>query len=195
MKKQMMVALKKQGDGLKHLEAMTLNHGAEMLQKMEDYKGKPFDPAETLNMTVASIMLTRIYGRTTEEITKRHVNFEKEALGVLQANGAFLMLDILPILRFIVPAVRNAFAEFMAMIDNFVTLYDKRVVARRRLYKHPQVECFLDHFLKLSITNKSDEDKARIVDELDIRSMGATAFGAGMKTTYESSSRRKWYFS
>ena len=184
MKKQMMVAIKQHGDGLKNLEAMTLKHGVEMLQKMEKYAGKPFDPAELLNTTIASIMLTLIYGHTTEEDVKKHIACEKQALRVFQANGAFLMLDVFPILRFIVPSVRKAYAELIAVINNFVTLYDKIVAARRRLYKHPQVEYFIDHFLKLSITNKSEEDKARIVDELDVRAVGSTMFGAGMITTY-----------
>ncbi len=184
LKKQLMVAMKQNGDGLKHLEAMTLKYGEEMLQKMEDYGGEPFDPAELLITTIASMMLTLMYGCTTEEEVKKHIDHEKQLVHVLQPNGAFLMLDILPISRLFVPSVKNAYAKFTAVINSYATLYENITASRRRIYKHPQVEYFIDHFLKLSITNEFDEDKSRIVDELDIAAVGSDMFGAGMMTTF-----------
>ena len=183
MKKQLMVAMKQHGDGLKHLEAMTLKYGKEMLQKIEDYKGAPFDPAELLITALASIMLTLIYGHTTEEEANIFSRQQKQLLNVFQANGAYLMLDILPILRFIVPSVKKAYAEFRRVFKNQFNLYENYTGARRNLYKHPQVECFIDHFLELSITNKSEEDKSRIIDELNIVTLGSDMFMAGSTTT------------
>ena len=152
-------------------------------KKMEDYGGEPFDPAELLISTVASIMLTLIYGCTMEKDVKKHINYEKQLVKVFQSNGAYLMLDILPISRFIVPSVKKAYAEFTAVINSYVTLYENITASRRRSYKHPEVEYFIDHFLKLSITNKLHEDKSRTVDDLDIAAVGSDMFGAGMLTT------------
>ncbi len=176
--------MKQHGDGLKHLEAMTIKYGEEMLQKMEEYRGKgePFDPAELLIMTVSSIMMTLIYGRVTEEDIRNHVYLGKQEFEIFQPNGAYLMLDILPVSRFILPFVKKAHSVLKEVIGIYATLYDNIAVERRKLYKHPEVEYFIDHFLKLSITNKNEE-KSRIVDELDIRSIGASMFNAGFMTT------------
>ena len=178
-----MVAIKQHGDGLKHLEAMTIKYGEQLLTKMENYGGEPFDPEELLIMTVASIMLTLIYGHIKEEDVKIFIHHLQQLLKVFQVNGAYLMLDILPISRFIVPSVKKAYAEFMMVMNNHVTLFGNMTTARRKLYKHPHVEYLIDHFLKLSITNESDENKSRIVDEVDIAAVGSDMFGAGYTTT------------
>ena len=177
MKKQIMIALKQHEGGLKHLEAMTLKHGEEMLQKMEDYNGQPFDPSQLLCMTIASIMLTLIYGQVTEQDAMNFIHNTDNIQRVFQPNGAYMILDILPILRFIVPSVKRAFAEFLTVINNKNTLYDTITAARRKTYTHPQVEFFIDHFLKLQ------GDNSKIVNEIDIRSMGMDMFGPGHKTT------------
>ncbi len=183
MKKQLMTSIKQHGDGLKHLEAMTLQYGDEMLQKMEDYKGEPFDPADLLVMTIASVMLTLIYGHASEEDAAEFINSQEKQSKVLQSTDAYMMLDILPISRFIVPSVKKAYAEFMMVMNNARMLYDNITAVRRRTYKHPNVEYFIDHFLKLSVANKFDEDKSRVVEESDIRAVGMDMFGGGIITT------------
>ncbi len=183
MKKQLMTAMKQHGDGLKHLEDMTLQYGEEMLQKMEANNGKPFDPAHLLFTTTASIMMTLIYGHATEEDVTNAINIQKQILKVFQSNGAYLMLDMLPISRFIVPSVKKAYAEFMMVMNEARILYDSIAAVRRRTYEHPNVEFFIDFFLKLSATNEFDEDKTRVVEESDIRAVGFDMFGAGTLTT------------
>ncbi len=61
-------------------------------------------------------------------------------------------------------------------------LYDKHIAARKNQYNHPQVEVFIDHFLKLNTMNKND-DASRIVNERDIRSVAMDLFSAGMVST------------
>ncbi len=178
-----MVAMKAHGDGLKHLEAMTIKCGEELLQKIKGYGHEPFDPFELLGTSIGSIMLSLVYGQGTDEEARKFIDLEKQGFKVYQPNGAYLMLDILPISRFILPSVREAYAEFTSYLSNCVTMYGNITEARRKLYKHPQVEYFMDHFLKLSITNKLDEDKSRIVDDLDIQAVAADMFAAGFHTT------------
>ena len=178
MKKQIMVALKQHGDGLKHLEAMTLKHGDEMLQKMEDYKGQPFDPSQLLNVMVASIMLTLIYGESTEQDAMNFIHNDHKLVKVYKPSGAYFLLDILPILRFIIPSVKRAYVEFLTEVNNTNTLYDNMTAARRKTFaKHMEGEYFIDHFLKL------EGERNKIVNEIDIRSMGLDMFGAGFTTT------------
>ncbi len=183
MKKQLMLAMKQYGDGLKHVEAMTLKHGQDMLQQMQDYAGAPFDPAQLLIRTMASIMLTLIYGRSLGEDTKNVVSCEEQLNKVFQENGPYMMLEMLPVSRFILPSVKKAFEEFVLEINNAINLYSNLTGERRKSYKHPHVEVLIDHFLKLSTTNRFDEDKSRIVDESDIQSVGIMLVGAGMTTT------------
>ncbi len=109
MKKELMVAMKQHGNGLKHLEAMTLKYGEEMLHTMEGYIGKAFDPAQILVRTVASIMLTLIYGNTTMEEAEKFIHLQDRANKVFQPNGIYFMLDLLPISRFIIPPSEKGF--------------------------------------------------------------------------------------
>ncbi len=183
MTTQLLVAMKQHGDSLKHVEAMTIKYGEEMLQKMEAYGQEAFDPAELLITTFSSIMLTLIYGHVEDEQVKKHAECSRQMIKVFGSNGPFMMLDVLPISRFILPPVKKAYDEFRVWVNNYVTLYEKITAARRKLYKHPQVEYFIDHFLKLSITNKFDEDPTRVVDDLDIQAMGASMFSAGILIT------------
>ena len=118
MKKQLMTAMKQHGDGLKHLEAMTLQYGDEMMQKMEEYKDGAFDPARLIVRAMASVMLTLIYGHTTEDDAKKHIRNDEQQNKVFQSTGAYMMLDILPISRFILPSVKKAYAEFMMVMND-----------------------------------------------------------------------------
>ncbi len=132
MKKQLMMGLKQHGDGLKHLEAMTIKYGEEMLIKMEDHGNKPFDPANLLVMVVANIMLTLIYGQTLEENAKKCIHCEEQWLKVFQTNGDYLMLEVLPITRFFVPRVKKAFEEFIMVVNDANRLYDNIIAAKRK---------------------------------------------------------------
>ncbi len=183
LKKHVMVAMKQHGDGLKHLETMTIKHVDEMLNKMENYNGAPFSPGLLMRMTIASIMLTLIYGKSSEEDVKNFYHDEEQFFEVIQQSGPYMMLDAMPILRFIIPSVKKAFADFMTQINITNTLFDNITIARRNAYEHPRVEFFIDHFLKLLNMSKSEGDKSRIVDETTLSSMGIDMLYGGMTTT------------
>ncbi len=183
LKKQTMIALRQHGDGLKHLESMTLKYGEQMLQKMEDLNGEAFDPKELIHITTASIMLTLVYARSTEEDIKKLLQCQEQLMKVYQSNGAYQALDILPVLRFIVPPIKKAFAEFISVTNNGHKVFENLLAARRKTYQHPQVECFTDHFLKLHRMSKTEEDKYKKVDQLDIRIIGMDMLSAGVMTT------------
>ncbi len=182
MKKQVMAALKQHGDGLKHLEALTLQHGEKMLQKMDGYNGQPFDPSQHLCMTIASIMLSLLYGQGTQQDAMNFINIADNLGKVFQSNGPYMMLDILPILRFIVPSVKKAHAEFLTVVNDTHTHYDNMTASRRKTYIHPHVEFFIDHFFKLFTMNNLQGDNNRVVTETDICSIGLDIFSAGFET-------------
>ena len=66
LKKQMMAALKQNGDGLKNLESKTLLYGEQLLKKMEEHKGSPFEPGRLIHLTLAHIMLILIFGQSSD---------------------------------------------------------------------------------------------------------------------------------
>ncbi len=182
MKKELMAALKQHGDGLKNIEAKTLFYGEQMLKTIGKYYDNPFEPGQLIYITVAHILLILIFGERSDKdaiaLIKNMDNIEE----VLRPEGVYLLLDIVPFLRYFVPPVKMAYKTLINVVNNKNTLYENFIAARRQLYDHPNVEVFIDHFFKLNITNKS-EDKAKNVDETDIHSLGVQMFTAGVTTT------------
>ena len=182
LKKQVIAAVKQHGDGLKHLETMTLKHGNQMIEKIHGYAGKAFDPGRLIDITIAHLMLVLIFGHSTEELALEFRENEYKIETVLRPAGEYLILDIAPVLRYVVPSVKKVYKKFINQIRTSFAQYDRCIEARRKLYKHPKVEVFIDHFLKLNITNKTEDSTTR-VDEADIRTMAMDIFGAGFMTT------------
>ncbi len=183
MKKQMIISLRQCGDGLKQLEAMTLKHGEEMLQEMEKFNGKAFNPFDLILMTASTITLTLMYGCTTKQDTRDIIDVSKQILDVFCHSGPYMMLDVFPFLRYIVPSVKKAYQNFMFVVNKANTHYANKTAARKEIYHHPEVDFFIDHFLKLQEMSKINEDKSKTVEERDIISMGIDIFNAGVSTT------------
>ncbi len=154
-----------------------------MLEKMADFNGESFDPHEIIQTTVASTMLALIYGECSEQDAKNFIHCEEQLNTVFQQSVPYMLLDAVPLLRFVVPSVKKAFQEFITEFNNINRLYDNITAPRRKKYKHPHVEFLMDHYLKLSFMDNSQEDDSRMVNDTDIRSMGVDMFGAGMSTT------------
>ncbi len=182
LKKQVMAALKQHGDGLKNLEAKTLIYGEQMLKTMEESKDKPCDPGQLIHMTVAHIMLILIFGMSSDEDAAAFIENEHGIEEVVQPSGAYLILDIVPFLRYLVPSVKRAYTTLINVITRSNAAYDRYIAARRQLYDHPNVEVFIDHFFKLNIINDT-EDATKYVDEKDIQALAMDMFAPGMTTT------------
>ncbi len=182
LKKQVMAAVKQHGDGLKHLEAMTLKYGGQMLKTMEDYNGKAFDPRTHINVTQTHIMLSLIFGRSTEEDAVNFIKSEYEIDRAFQPAGRFLILDIAPFMRYFVPPVKKIYTEFLNIFINSGALFDRYIADRRKHYKHPKVEVFIDHFFNLNIMSQN-ENTLRKVDNKVIQSAAIAMLVAGMTTT------------
>ncbi len=133
-------------------------------------------------MALAHIMLTVIFGHSTEEDAAAFIEDTDNMVEVLCPAGAYLILDIAPFLRYFVPPVKRSYTELINAVTGTNSNYDKYIDTRRKLYTHPNVEVFIDHFFKLNIMNQG-KDKAEIIDETDIRSMAFNMFAPGMSTT------------
>ncbi len=182
MKKQVMAAMKQHGDGLKNLENKTLFCGNQMLKIIEQYKGKSFEPGPLIHMAVAHIMLILVFGQGSKGDASEFIEAEKNMEEVLRPVGAGLILDIVPFLRYFIPSVNRAYRQLINVADSTKLFHYKHISARRKLYDHPNVEVFIDHFIRLNIMNQED-DAAKNITETDICSMGKDMFGAGMATT------------
>ncbi len=182
MKKQAMLALKQNRDGWKDIESKTLLYGEEMLKTIEQYKGGPFDPGRLIHMTLAHMMLILIFGHTSDEDAAAVIEDANDFEEVLRPVGAYFILDIAPVLRFFVPPIKRAYTRLINVVTNTHAIYHKYIAARRKLYRHPKVEVFVDHFLKLNITNET-EDTTKNINETDIFSVAHDIFVGGMATT------------
>ena len=181
MKKQVMIALKERGDGLKNLETQTLHYGNEMLKTIEQYKGGPFDPRIVLHTAVAHMLLVLVFGQSSDEDAAACIEDERNLEQVFTPSGAYLILDIIPFLRYIVTPLKKAYITFIDAVSNSHAIYDKCTTARRKLYDHPNVEVCIDHFFKLHIMNQA-EGKMENIDETDIRSMAFDMVAPGLGT-------------
>ncbi len=177
-----MAALKQHGDGLKHLEAMTLKYGDQLLKTMEDYDGKAFEPGRFIHVTLAHIMSILIFGHTTEEDALGFIKSEHEIENAMRTSGAFLILDIVPFMRHFVPQIKRIYTEFLNIFTDSTAIYDRYIAERRKLYKHPKVEVFIDHFFNLNNMSQT-EDTIRNVGVTEIQASAIAMATAGMTTT------------
>ncbi len=174
-----MMSIKQHGDGLKNLEAKTLFYGEQMLKAMGQYKGSSFEPGPLIHKTLTHITLVLMFGQSAEEDASDFLEDQHNMETVLRPAGAYFMLDIFPFLRYLVPHVRRTYKKFTDVVRNSHTLYDKHITAQRKLYKHPNVAVFIDHFFRLNIINEFEDSKKHI----DIRPIAVDIFTAGMATT------------
>ena len=173
-----MAALKQHGDGLKNLESKTLLCGEQMLKTIADYNGEPFEHGQLIHMTLAHIMLVLMFGKSSDEDATAFVKDVNEIVEVLGPVGRYLILDITPFLRYFLSPVKRAYTTLLNVVTNRNSMYDKHIAARRKLYDHPNVEVFIDHFFKLNIINQIDTAK-----KADIRTIAMDMFVGGITTT------------
>ena len=181
MKKQVMAALKQHGDGLKNLEDKALICGEQMLKTIEQYKGDPFDPERLIHLTLANIIQILIFGQGSELDSETFIEDANKLIEALRPIGIYMILDIAPFLRYFVPPVRRAYTAFIDIVNKLNSNYDRCIMARRKLYVHPNVEVFIDQFFKLSMTQ--NVDAAKMIGDTEIRSLAADMFVGGSVTT------------
>ncbi len=180
MKKEVMEAIKQHGDGSKNIEEKTLHYGRQMLRTFEQSNGGPFEPGKLIHLTVAKIMQCLLFGQGSEEDAEACMQVGNNMTKVLLPVGAYMMLDIIPYLRYVVLPVKNAYTTFMNAVTSMNSNFDRYIMTRRKFYVHPNAETVIDHLIKLSLTKSNDT--AKNIRDIDIRSMAVDMFVGGMMT-------------
>ena len=150
LKKHMMIALKQHGDGLQHLNNMTIVHINDLLSKMEEQGSGAFDPKNMIKTTFGKLMMTLTYGFDGEEGLKRIAEVEENRnFDLFTETGPCMILNFCPPLRFFVPFVRNTYNELLEQLNTYKSIFTDLTEKRRKDFdgKNPQV--FIDHFLQL----------------------------------------------
>ena len=181
MKKQVMAALKQHGDGLKNLEAKTLFYGNQLLKTIKEYNGKPFEPRGLIRMSIAHIMLILMFGQSSESDAVAFMESQSNIDEIFRPAGAYIILDLAPLLRYFVPPVKKAYRELLDVMISTNCIYDKYIALRRKLYDHSNVHVFMDHFFYLNTMNQAD-NPLKNINQTDIRSMAIDMFIAGYGT-------------
>ncbi len=186
-KKQMMHAVKQFGEGLRDLEITAIRYGAELLQKFDAQGTSAFDPCDLLRNCVVSIMMNLVFGEAPEseviemdrEVVKHEVLFEPA--------GVYLLLDIFPALRFIMPSMRRVYRELVNNASNIQTMVRKLTSRRQKILReiNPETKFFIDHFLILKEKQVVDQKlhKDMIIDDDDINVKGIELLAGGVVTT------------
>ena len=117
MKKQMMVALKQYGDGLQHLESLTIKYGEELIEKFKTQNHNPFDPRKYVRTCVTAIMLTLTYGNTPKEKIQEMQTGEDEIARFYGPAGIYLIFDLFPRLIGIIPPLYRAYVKMLRAVD------------------------------------------------------------------------------
>ena len=187
MKKQVMHAIRQYGDGLKHLESQSIKSGTELLQKFQSYGTNAFDPYSLIRTCLTTIIMSLAYGKCSPPDVEA-IHQEEDKLGALfEPAGAYLLLDIIPSLRFIVPSMKRAYKDLLDVADKIHGICNKLTNSRREILHldNPQRKFYIDHFL--SLKNKQIMDhKAHTkltIDDDNIYLMGTELLLAGISTT------------
>ncbi len=144
-----MIALKQHGDGLRHLEQMTVVYTQEMLEKMEAYHGAAFEPTPLMKTTLGKLMMMLIYGFASEDGIKTLSELEEKLVEIFDESGPVAILNSFPPLRFLLPSVKRTYHDILDVAHGYQKL-GKEFTDRRRAQsgeKDPRI--FIDHFLNL----------------------------------------------
>ncbi len=185
-KKHMMQAMKQHGDGLKHLESMTLAFGKEMLSEIERYGGDALDPSEIIYSCVGSVIMALTYGYSTHHDVKAFADIEKEGIKLMQPNGVYLLLDLFPWLRFVFPKIRAVYREVCMHANDILQTFRLFTNIRKEKMNHYESNVFIDHFLNLVESQDNSEalkNENIKLDEIDTILFGADLLIAGVSTT------------
>ncbi len=181
-----MYAIKQYGDGLKHLESMSIRCGAELLQMFEAHGTEAFDPYHLLRTCVATIMMNLTYGKS-QQTDVNEISRDVAKMEVLfEPGGVYLFLDIFPALRFILPSMREAYRNLLKVANNIHTICNKLTDSRWNiLLDNSQPKFYIDHFIHLKnkqlFDGKSHTDI--FLDDDSINSAGVDLLLGGTLTT------------
>ncbi len=148
-KNHMMRAMKLHGDGLKHLEDITLSLGHGMLRKMEAYAGNAFDPYDLVRLTSGEILMALTYGYSTERDVQIFSKTEENTVRLMQATGKYLMLDIFPFLRHFFGHMQKIYQELINARDSGIRAVRTFTNVRKENKDQTKSKIFIDHFIYL----------------------------------------------
>ncbi len=197
-KKQMIISLKQHSDGLRYLEQVTLKYGTQLMDQMIEHgQGKAFDPFCPLYKVMGSIMMTLVYGSHSEKDIELVYHHYTETTKVFQANGPYLLLDILPPLRFVLPMAKKAYQVFTSSTKEMLQTYRSFAEARKKQILSEQntfefndtaSKPCIDHFINLSNNDHDDglsksTGTTRLIEPGDLPLIGSELLLAGISTT------------
>ncbi len=145
----MMIAMKQHGDGLQHLEEMTIIHIKELLEKLEAEGEKTFDPQSAIKLAIGKLMMTLAYGFGYEEALKRIAEVEGSNIDLLSETGPCMILNFCPPLRFIIPSVKNAYDELVCQLTAYRDIFSYLTDKRREEFDGKNPKIYIDHFLNM----------------------------------------------
>ncbi len=183
-KKHMMRAMKQHGDGLKHLEAITLKFGQKMLEEIKNHQGNPFEPNDLFRLTVGSIIMALTYGYSTINDVRRCIDLDKRARKLMDPSGLGILLDICPTFRFVLTQLKVWYKELVKLRNDFESTFVPFASTRKQNIDSNGSKIFIDHFLSLACDGEDSKDDSKIkIDEKDILYVGIDMILAGMGTT------------
>ncbi len=187
MKKHMMYALKQYGDGLKHLESQTAKCGTELLEKFAAHGNNAFDPYSLLQTCVAILMMNLAYGESSQPDVDKIIEADAKIEELFEPTGIYLLLDIFPALRFILPTMRKAYSDLVDATNNLHEICIKLTESRKKKLSqgNQQPEFYIDHFLSLKNKQILDrkKDKDIIIDDDNVNLMGINVLLGGISGT------------
>ena len=148
MKKEMLIAIRQHGIGLKRAESISIKCGTDLLHRFTKQGPKSFDPFYMLRTCTADIMMNHIYGSSTRQDIETIITKEESLAPFFDQASIYMLLDILPGLRFILPSMKKACKDFVCERDAIFQICQK-YTEKRRLAHTSQPNCFIDHFLNL----------------------------------------------
>ncbi len=183
-KKHLMQALKQHGDGLKHLEAMTLKFGHEMLKEMENHQRNPLEPNELFRSTIGSIIMVLTYGYSTTDDVKKCIDLDSRSQALLVPSGPGILLDICPALRFVLPQLKTLFDDVIKFRKDVENTFRTFTSIRKLNMHNSNSQIFIDHFLNLIDESSNSKDSKKItLEEEDVVFVGVDVVMAGLGTT------------
>ncbi len=148
----MMIAMKQHSDGLQHLEDMTTIHIKELLRKIEARGNQAVDPNSMIKKTLGKLMMTLTYGSDCEEGLTQISKVEEESSNDLFIEtGPCMILNFCPLLRYIVPSVRNIYDDLIWQMNTYREVFTDITKKRKHEFDGKNPEVYIDHFLNLLV--------------------------------------------
>ncbi len=182
MKKQVMIALRQHSEGMKYLETTTVKFCTEMLESMKAIGENAFDPYIKIRRTIGCVMMDMIYGKISEPDLERFNYLEEILAKMFEPEGTFLLLDMFPALRFVVPSIRKAYNELTDVSNEMQAISRKLMEKRQKEFDEKNIECVIDHFVNLC-NNQSNGNGQIYIDDNDINMIGFDLMIAGISTS------------